>query len=172
MASSEDVLSGLARASGDWGSAIREFRQWFGTHAADRLATEHGVTRRTAERWLAKAEGKSSQASTPKAMAQLRIVQSARNHRAAQKLRAVQTVHAGRVAVAYTDDGRAEGTRTIGDLPATGVMGEALQTAADLIADGDYSGASIVFDTGVLDAYGVPEGVLEITDYETGLSFD
>jgi hypothetical protein len=172
MANSEGYLRGLSGAGGDWGSAVREFRGWFGKHAADRLAAVGGVSRRTAERWLAKAEGKTSQASTPKAAKQAGIVEAARNQRAARKLRAAQTVSVGRIAVEYVDDMRPEGLRNVGTLPVAGTLAQAVSTAADLVASGDYGRAAEVLDAGVLDAYGVPEGTLGITNYPDGFSIE
>lgn len=172
MASSEDYLRGLRGGVVDWGAAVRDMRALYGNHAADRLAADMSVTRRTAERWLARAEGRGSQGSTPKTAKQLSIVDAARNHRAARRIRAARTIHAGRVSVAYSGGGRGEGARVIGDLAIGGTLAADMESVADAVGAGDYELAAEMLDAAVLDAYGVPEGTLEIEDYETGFSLD
>lgn len=172
MSSSEDYLRGLASASGDWGRAVREFRDWYGSKAADVLAAAEGVSRRTAERWIAKAEGRTSQSSEPKPMAQVGIVNIAKNHRAAQRLRAATRIHPGSVEVVYAQDGRDEGERQIPAQDITGALATARDAAADLIAGGDYARAADLLDAAILDAYGVPEDTLAITDYTNGFEIE
>jgi hypothetical protein len=165
MSSSEEYLQGLRGGVVDWGAAVRDMRAMFGNHAADRLASALNVTRRTAERWLARAEGRGSQGSTPRAAKQLSIVEAMRDQRAARRVRAGRVVHAGRVSVAYSGTGRGEGSRYIGDVP---VAAEDMEVVAQAIEAGDYGLAADLLDDVVLDAYGVPEGTLSIEDYETG----
>lgn len=176
MSSSEEYLERMAMASGDWAGAIREFAAWHGSKAADVLAAAEGTSRRTAERWIAKATnkinpktGRPSQASTPKPMQQVNLVNLAKRHRAARKIRAAKTVNAGTAVVSYegATDPR---TRHINVLPVTGSLAVALQIAADYVADGLYADAGAALNKGVLDAYGVPEDTLEIVDYVSGLT--
>lgn len=174
---SESYLRSLGDASGDWGRAVRDFAGWYGSRAADVLAREEGVSRRTAERWIARATnkinprtGKASQSSEPKPMQQVGIVQAVKNHRAAQAMRNARQVAVGDVQVQY--ENRDEGSRRIGSLPIAGALADAVNAAADLVASGDYARAGEVLDAGVLDAYGVPEGTLEITDYPPGFALE
>lgn len=179
MSTSEEYLRQLVAREPmpDWGASVRDVAAERGTGAARYLAGLTGKSVRTAERWIAKATnkvnprtGRPSQASEPKPGEQVSIAEAVRLARAARRLGAATTVHAGSVEVAYADSGRYEGTRRIGDLPVAGVLGEAVRVAAELLADGDVARASEVLDTGVLEAYGVPEGTLEITDYRDGFS--
>lgn len=151
---------------------MRSLRAEMGKGASKYIAGAAGVSQRTAERWIAKAEGRASQASTPKPMAQVNVVEQAKRYAAAKKLRAAQVVHAGRVEVAYADDGRNEGGRNVGGLPVTGTLQTAMGAAADAVERGDYAAASELLDAGVMDAYGVPEGTLEVSDYLDGFSID
>lgn len=174
MAASEGYLRAqVARAAGgDWAAAVRDYRDYFGSKAADRLASEAGVSRRTAERWIAKAEGRPNQASTPKPMAQVGIVQRAQAVRAARRLRRARRVWAGAIQVTYSQTGRNEGVRRVDWLPVSGTLATAVERAADRLEAGDIAGAAEALDAGVLDAYGVPEGTLDIDQYIDGFDID
>lgn len=175
MAASEGYLRAqVARTGGDWAAAVRDYRDWFGKGAADRLAAENGVSRRTAERWIAKAEGRPSQASTPKPMAQVGMVQRAKMARAARKLRRAQRVWAGAIQVVYSQTKRGEGTRRVDWLRVaeSDALQQAIERAAGLLESGDIADAAEALDQGVLDAYGVPEGTLDIEQYLDGFDID
>lgn len=180
MSSSEQYLRGLERdAPQDWGAAVRALRAEVGSKAADILAAIGGRVRRTAERWVAKAEGRAvSEKITPPPAVQVQLVNWAKAHYVANKLRAAQRVNAGSVAVYSKSDGTMDPrSRSIGSLPAEDLRTQ-LNTAADLIQAGDYAAAAALIDDGVIDAYGEHGGVadlsgtLGVVTYEDGFSID
>lgn len=179
MSTSENYLQGLLREGpADWGAAIREIHAEYGKKAAGLLGAAMGKSTRTGERWIAKAEGKinpktgrPSQASEPKPMAQVGVVDFAKRIYAARKLRSASVVHAGDVTVTY--EGQVDPRpRHIGDLPAVGVLRQALDVAADQVMAGLLTEAADRIDQGVLDAYGIPERLLEVEDYRDGFGID
>jgi hypothetical protein len=160
----------------DWGAAVRVVGELFGKQANARLAGVTGKTHKSAERWTAKATDKinpktglPSQSATPDAPTQVKIVEYVQRLLAAQKVRDSPTAHCGKVTVRYPDTGADEGTRDIGDV---NLDQEDLDAIADEIENGDLDAAAELLDQAVLDDYGVPEGVLEIEDYENGFWMD
>lgn len=170
MSSSEDYLRELVREGPpDWGAAVRFIAEDLGKGATKFLAGITGVTVRSAERWVAMAQDRGSQRSTPKPAAQVAIVEAIKLKAAADHVRKSDTAHAGRVNVKYTDAGRDEGHRDIGDQSLDATSKDEI---ADLVEAGAIEQAAEELDAAVLDAYGVPEGTLEITDYQHGIWLD
>lgn len=171
MSSSEDYLRGLVREGpADWGAAVRYAADSMGKGATRWLAGVTGSAGvRSPERWVAMARDTDSQKSTPKPAAQVAIVEAVKLKMAADHIRQADTAHCGRVDVKYPDAGRDEGHRDINDqtLDATS-QGE----IADKVEAGDLDAAAELLDAAVLAAYGVPEGALEITDYQNGIWLD
>lgn len=176
---SQDYLEQLAaQGPADWGAAVRLLRDEVGSKAAGILSSVFGVTRRTGERWVAKAEGRTSQAVTPKAMAQVGLVGWAQRRYAANHLRKATRVSAGAVRVKYRHTGAVEPRlRHVGERQVTGVLRTALDRAAARIEAGDYVTAAELIDDGVMDAYGEGHtedlsGVLDVDDYVDGFSIE
>jgi len=185
--SSERYIRGLVNEGPqDWGAAVRLIHAEYGKKAADILASALGKSRRTGERWIAKAEGKvnpktgrESQASEPKPMAQVGVVEAAKRLYAAKKLRTAQTVNAGAVAVYSKSDGTRDArTRNVGALGVSGDLKAALDAAANDVQAGNYSDAADRIDHAVMDAYGERGGVgdlgdtLGVVDYPDGFSVE
>ncbi|MBG0819126.1 hypothetical protein [Planomonospora sp. ID82291] len=169
-----DYLRGLGGEITTWQAAVLEVRAVLGGKAADVLADAFSVQRRTAERWIARAEGRTNQSSDPTRRNPGRaaeLIAVARNRRAANKLRAARKVKAGKVRVRSKSPVKGRygvmdpRPRNIGDRPAQGILKTALEAAADLVQEGEYGRAAALLDDGVMEAYGVPEGTLEITSY-------
>lgn len=179
MSSAEQFLRELGGHVGTWDEAVRLLHADLGNKTAGVLARAFGVTRRTGERWVAKAEGRTSQASdptkrNPQRAAELINVVKAR--RAARRLRAARKIKAGKVRVISKSPAkkgeRDPRPRNIGDRPVIGTLADAVRVAADLLEDGEYGRAAEVLSDGLMDAYGVPEGTLGIEDFLGGLSIE
>lgn len=169
-----NALRGLGDQVRTSAEAIRQLHQDYGNKASGILANVFGVTPRTGQRWISWAEGKSSQKSDPlrrdPARAQA-LIDLMRNRRAAKRLRKARRIKVGKVRV--IDKSPRKGKRgqldprprAIGTRDKIGILATAAEAAADLIESGDYDRAAEILEVGLLEAYGVPEGALEIDSY-------
>ena len=144
--------------------------------ASKYLATTHGVSVRTAQKWL-----KGDQLPSDRGGRRAGVQNDIKAHRrvAADRMRKARTVAAGRVRVVSISKGVGDGTRNIGVLAVDERMRQELEEAARLFEAGDDDGAEKAASNAILGGYGQAKGgnresargALEIDDFTEGLYF-
>lgn len=168
--------------SGDWmrsksrGASFGEWmtgvRQHHGREASKWLSEKLGVSRRTAQRYLAGSQQPS--AKTGKRLNRVKASAPISRQVAANRIAGVRRVNCGTASVVSKSDGTPDGIRRLNevDLP-PGVM----EQIAELYRQGEDAEAEAMFDDAVMAIYGGDpaddrEGlasVLGVTNYEDGI---
>lgn len=138
-------------------------RTLLGPGATRWMAEEHGISRRTARRWMS--------ANPPASRIPLIMGSVSHNMLAAQVLRRARTIDPGTVGVNYDD--RDEGTRSPGRITVTQDVARLLHAAADALEADDLARAEKFLSDAIMHGYSPGlEEALTIDDYMTGLDID
>jgi hypothetical protein len=134
-----------------------------GTGASRWMAEEHGISRRSARRWMS--------AHPPTSRIPLIMESVSHNMLAAQVLRRARTIDPGTVAVKYDD--RDEGTRNPGPITVNGHVVVLLHAAADALEADDMARAEKFLSDAIMHGYSPGlEEALAISDYIDGIDVD
>lgn len=160
MSSPRDELNRLG-GEGTVGGVLGGFRERFGRGWSRAAARVMGVSQRTIQR-AARGDTRHPKFSDTGQF---------RGAAAADAIRSATSVTGGSVSVEY--DGRDEGDRRLPDMEITGDLRAALDHVADLLDEGDVSGAADALSEAMLNEYedGLGEN-LSISNFIDGLRFD